>query len=208
MSSSMPSSQPFDPSRSYNPAGAFGSGPIPGQSTPPAKKSGSALLPQRIKPALITVGALAALMIIVQTVNWATGYRLDSFGVEPRSLSDLWNVLTAPLVHASWGHLFSNLVPLIIFGVLIMLGGVRQFIAVTAVVWLVSGLGVVLLALYGGLFWTGIVRVAAADITGVVTVSWQAHLFGALGGLLAAFMVSRADGGRRPAGVKGPAISS
>jgi membrane associated rhomboid family serine protease len=152
-------------------------------------------------------------------------------------------------VHASWGHLFSNLVPLIIFGVLIMLGGVRQFIAVTAVVWLVSGLGVwlvapansvtlgasgivfgwlafliargvftrswqhivlglVLLALYGGLFWTGIVRVAAADITGVVTVSWQAHLFGALGGLLAAFMVSRADGGRRPAGATGPAISS
>jgi len=246
----MPSSQPFDPSRSYNPAGGFGSGPVPGNNTPPAKKkSGSALLPQRVKPALITVGALAALMIIVQTINWATGYRLDSFGVEPRSLSDLWNVLTAPLVHASWGHLFSNLVPLIIFGVLIMLGGVRQFIAVTAVVWLVSGLGVwlvapansvtlgasgivfgwlafliargvftrswqhialgvVLLALYGGLFWTGIVRVAAADITGVVTVSWQAHLFGALGGLLAAFMVTRADAGRRSAGATGPAISS
>jgi membrane associated rhomboid family serine protease len=103
MSTSMPSSQPFEPSRPYNPVGGFGSSPVPGQSAPPAKKPGSALLPQRIKPALITVGALAAVMIIVQTINWATGYRLDSFGVEPRSLSDLWNVLTAPLVHASWG---------------------------------------------------------------------------------------------------------
>jgi membrane associated rhomboid family serine protease len=56
-----------------------------------------------------------------------------------------------------------------------------------------------LLVLYGSLFWTGIVKVAAADITGVVTVSWQAHLFGAIGGVLAAFLVAKADGPRRAA---------
>jgi len=127
--------------------------------------------------------------------------------------------------------------------VLIMLSGVRQFVAVTVLVWLVSGLGVwliapagsvtvgasgivfgwlaflivrgiwtrtwqhillglVLLVLYGSLFWTGIVRVAASDVTAITsiqTVSWQAHLFGALGGLLAAFLVGRADAGRRRA---------
>jgi len=60
-------------------------------------------------------------------------------------------------------------------------------------------LGLVLLVLYGSLFWTGIVKVAAADITGVVTVSWQAHLFGAIGGVLAAFLVAKADGPRRAA---------
>ena len=59
--------------------------------------------------------------------------------------------------------------------------------------------GLVLLAVYGSLFWTGIVQVAAADITGVVTVSWQAHLFGAIGGVLAAFLVAKADGPRRAA---------
>jgi membrane associated rhomboid family serine protease len=116
----------------------------------------------------------------------------------------------------------------------------RQFIAVTVLVWLVSGLGVwlvapantttvgasgivfgwlaflivrgiwtrtwqhivlglVLLGIYGSLFWTGIVTVAAADITGVVTVSWQAHLFGAIGGVLAAFLVAKADAPRRAA---------
>ena len=178
-------------------------------------------------------------MIIIQTINWATDYRLDQFGIDPRSWEGLLGVLFAPLLHGSWGHLWSNLVPLVIMGVLIMLSGVRQFVAVTVLVWLVSGLGVwliapantttvgasgivfgwlaflivrgiwtrtwqhivlglVLLALYGSLFWTGIVKVAAADITGVVTVSWQAHLFGAIGGVLAAFLVAKADGPRRP----------
>ena len=154
-------------------------------------------------------------------------------------------MLFAPLLHGSWGHLWSNLVPLVIMGVLIMLSGVRQFVAVTVLVWLVSGLGRLAgragrtpstvgasghrfrLAgvphrpgdldpvtgstscsawccwpSYGSIFWTGIVTVAAADITGVVTVSWQAHLFGAIGGVLAAFLVGKADGAppRRRAG--------
>jgi membrane associated rhomboid family serine protease len=228
-------SQPATPS-AYVPPPSYGVSPS--GSTPPAKKSGSTLTKERIKPAVITVGAFALLLIIVQTINWAMGYRLDQYGVEPRSWSGLWGVLTAPLLHGSWGHLWSNLVPLVIMGVLIMLSGVRQFVAVTVLVWLVSGLGVwliapagsvtvgasgivfgwlaflivrgiwtrtwqhillglVLLALYGGLFWSGIVQVAAADVTGVVTVSWQAHLFGAIGGVLAAFLVAKADGPRR-----------
>lgn len=228
-------SQPATPS-AYVPPPTYGVSPS--GATPPAKRSGSTLTKERIKPALITVGAFALLLIIVQTINWAMGYRLDQYGIEPRSWSGLWGVLTAPLLHGSWGHLWSNLVPLVIMGVLIMLSGVRQFVAVTVLVWLVSGLGVwlispagsvtvgasgivfgwlaflivrgiwtrtwqhillglVLLALYGGLFWSGIVQVAAADITGVVTVSWQAHLFGAIGGVLAAFLVAKADGPRR-----------
>lgn len=230
--------QPSIP-QAYVPPPSYGMSPAPG-SPPPAKRGGSAPLAQRLKPAVITIGILAAVMIVLQAINWATDYRLDQFGIDPRSWEGLLGVLFAPLLHGSWGHLWSNLVPLVIMGVLIMLSGVRQFVAVTVLVWLVSGLGVwlvapantvtvgasgivfgwlaflivrgiwtrtwqhivlglVLLALYGSLFWTGIVRVAAADITGVVTVSWQAHLFGALGGVLAAFLVAKADGPRRAA---------
>jgi len=229
--------QPSIPS-AYVPPPTYGMAPT--GSNRPAKGSGSTAVKQRIKPAVITIGALAALMIIIQTINWATDYRLDAWGIDPRSWEGLLGVLFAPLLHASWGHLWSNLIPLVIMGVLIMLSGTRQFIAVTVLVWLVSGLGVwliapgatttvgasgivfgwlafliargiwtrtwqhillglVLLAVYGSLFWTGIVTVAVADITGVVNVSWQGHLFGAIGGVLAAFLVAKADAPRRAA---------
>lgn len=192
------------------------------------------------RPALITVGALGTVLLIVQVVNSIMSYRLSTdFGIVPRQWNGLDGVLAAPLLHGSWGHLWSNLVPLLIFGFLIFLSGVRQFIAVTALVWLVSGLGVwlagpahgvtvgasavvfgwlaylitrgiftrsvgqivigiVLLAMYGGVFWTGILRIALAGDT--ARISWQGHLFGALAGVLAAFLLARSDRrGRRPA---------
>ncbi len=49
----------------------------------------------------------------------------------PRTWHGLWGVLMAPLLHWSWGHLLSNLMPFVVLGFLIMVGGVRQFIAVT-----------------------------------------------------------------------------
>lgn len=246
----MTSTPGFPPADSYGSTpGSFSAGPpggfsapvVPSGSTTPAKKSGPGLLPENLRAAAITVGVLAAAMIVVQIVNWAMGYRLAaSWGIEPRSFGDLWSILTAPLVHGSWPHLLANIVPLVILGVLISIGGMKQFIAVTVLVWLLSGLGVwlispsnsvtvgasgvvfgwlafliargvftrswkhillgiVLLAVWGSLFWTGIVRPAAADLTSVVTISWQAHLCGALAGVLAAFLVSGADRARRKA---------
>jgi membrane associated rhomboid family serine protease len=230
-------SQPAVPS-AYVPPPSYGVSPS--GSTPPAKKAGSGDMAKRVKPALITIGVLATVMIIIQAINWATDYRLDQFGIDPRSLEGLLGVLFAPLLHGSWGHLWSNLVPLVIMGVLIMLSGIKQFTAVTVLVWLVSGLGVwlvapantitvgasgivfgwlaflicrgiwtrnwkhillglVLLAIYGSIFWTGIITIAVQDISGVVTTSWQGHLFGAIGGVLAAFLVAKADGPRRAA---------
>lgn len=201
---------------------------------PPAKKEGSALLPAKIRPAVVTIGAFAVLLVVVQLVNMMTSYGLVQFGIESRDLSGLVGVLAAPLIHASWGHLLSNLVPLLVFGVLLMVGGAKQFVAVTVLVWLISGIGVwlvgpsntvtvgasglvfgwlaylvargvftrnfgqiaigiVLLAIWGGIFWSGIVSTAWMDLTGNTGVSWQAHLFGALAGVLAAFLVARAD---------------
>jgi len=211
--------------------------PVPSPGSKPARRSGT-ILPDHFAPALITVGGLALLMIVVQLVNGlmmsSTSAGLVQFGIESRDLGGLLGVLTAPLIHGSWGHLLANLIPLLVLGILLFVGGVRQFVAVTIVVWLVSGLGVwlfgpantltvgasglvfgwlaylvargvftrnwaqigiglLLLALWGGIFWTGIVKTAWLDVTGETGVSWQGHLFGALGGVLAAFLVARAD---------------
>ena len=204
-----------------------------------ARSGRGGLLVAKARPAAITVSSFGLLLVIVQVINSVTSYRLNAhFGIASRSLHGLMGVVTAPLLHQGWGHLLSNLVPLLICGFLILIVSVRQFIAVTVLVWLIAGLGVwvlgpahsitigasglvfgwlaflvtrgvftrnfgqiaigvVLLAIWGGVFWTGIVKVAVADITGVVTISWQGHLFGAIGGVLAAFLASRVDGQRR-----------
>lgn len=201
-------------------------------------KRPSVLVPQRIKPAAVTIGAFGAVLVVVQIVNMFMNYRLNAEGIVPRTLGGLWGVLDAPFLHAGWGHLLSNLIPLLVFGFLILVSGLRQFVAVTVLVWLISGfgvwltgpshhvvvgastlvfgwlaflvlrgffsrhfaqiaLGIVLLALWGGIFW--------GLLPGREGISWQGHLFGALGGALAAFLVGKADGPRRRAIARGSA---
>lgn len=203
--------------------------PIPGAA--PAKRRPAILLPGRAKPSAITAVAFAVVLTAVQIVNSLMNYRLSTGGgIRPRTASGLWGVADAPLLHASWGHLATNLVPFLVFSFLLLIAGLRQFVAVTVLVWIVSGfgiwltagsgtvtvgastlifgwltflvlrgvfsrrlaqlaLGVVLFAAWGGVFW--------GLLPGRAGISWQGHLFGALAGALAAFLVSRADKPRR-----------
>ena len=72
-----------------------------------------------------------------------TGYRLDEFGIEPRDWSGLWGVLAAPLLHGSWAHfLVQPRAARRPRHASSRSGGIRQFVAVTVLVWLVSGIGV------------------------------------------------------------------
>lgn len=197
-----------------------------GALAPAARRRPAIELRGRVKPAASTIGALSVVLVVVQVVNSLLGYRLNGAGIRPRSLVGLWGVADAPLLHASWAHLAANIVPFAVLGFVLLLSGVRQFLAVTALVWLVSGLGVwltassgsvtvgastlvfgwlaflvlrgvftrsiphlaagvVLLAIWGGVFW--------GLLPGRTGISWQGHLFGALAGALAAFLVARAD---------------
>jgi membrane associated rhomboid family serine protease len=211
--------------------------PAPNPQTTVVPKSRNMLIPARWQQAAVVPGALVVVMVVVQIVNsFAALHLVQHAGIEPRHVDGLVGILTAPFVHASWSHLLANAVPLLIFGFLVMVNGGKQFIAVTVLVWLVSGLGVwltgagdstvvgasgvvfgwlaylvvrgvftrnvgqilvglVLLALWGGVFW--------GVLPGANGISWQAHLFGALGGVLAAFLTGKADGPRR----KAPALT-
>jgi len=70
---------------------------------------------------------------------------LNRYGIRPRQLKGLGGILLAPFLHGHLGHLAANTAPLIILGWFIMLRGINDFFIVTAVVWLVSGLGTWLL---------------------------------------------------------------
>ena len=174
--------------------------------------------------------AFVALLYAVELVDTLMGHRLDEGGVRPREVDGLDGILFAPLLHYGWGHLVANTLPLLVFGFLILLAGVARWAAVTAVVWVVGGvgtwfagqphsihlgasvlafgwlvylllrgvfardaaqvaLGVILLLVYGGLLY--------GVLPGQPGISWQGHLFGALGGALAAYWFGVRDRERR-----------
>jgi membrane associated rhomboid family serine protease len=166
-------------------------------------------------------------LYVVEAFDIVSGHTLDQeYGIEPLEVDGLDGVLFAPLLHGSWAHLMDNTVPFLVFGFLAMAGGIRQFLLVTATIWVLGGLGVWLTGGYGtdhigasgvifgwlvfllargffarsglqilmavGLFfvWGGILF---GVLPGQPGISWQAHLFGALAGLLAARLAARAD---------------
>lgn len=189
--------------------------------TQPVKK----VLPPNLLQAGIVVAAFTALLYVLEIVDATTSADLDQFGIEPRTVGGLDGIVFAPLLHHGWAHLFSNTLPILLFGFLAMSGGLGQWIAVTATVWLTSGIGVWLTGAEGitvgasgiafgwlafllvrGLFTRSFGQLAVAvvlflywgsTLLGVLPgdpgISWQGHLFGALGGILAAWIVSLAN---------------
>lgn len=176
---------------------------------------------------LLVVAAMVALMWLLEVVDVIAGHRLDTYGITPRSAQGLAEIVSAPFLHLGFGHLVANTVPFVVMGAAIALGGAVRVLTVTAIVGLVSGLGVWLTAPAGsetlgasglvfgyatylllrGLFNRSVLEIAIGLVVGAVWgtallggalpqhgISWQAHVFGAIGGVLAARLLAR----RRP----------
>jgi membrane associated rhomboid family serine protease len=109
-----------------------------------AEVGGSAeeILAEARKALLVMLGVIALLWAL-QIANWADSYGLDQhFGILPRDVFRLPDILTAPFLHFSWTHIEANSGPLFVFGFLAAFRGVSRFLGVTAVVVVTSGLGV------------------------------------------------------------------
>ncbi|MEJ2867652.1 rhomboid family intramembrane serine protease [Actinomycetospora sp. OC33-EN08] len=204
----------------------------------PAVPAKPRILPAHPMRAAVGMVAFLALLWVIEGVDqFVLGGSLDYDGIVPRQVDGLDGILWSPLLHAGWAHLIANSIPFLVLGFLVLAGGLGQFIAVTALVWLLGGfltwltgfgitvgasgvifgwlafllfrgffarsgrqivLAVVLFLAYGGVLW--------GVLPGTPGVSWQAHLFGALAGVLAARLVASADrrtsrGGRPSDGV-------
>jgi len=166
--------------------------------------------------------AIVALMWVLEIVDVALDHRLDDYGIEPRDPDALPGIVSSPFLHAGFGHLIGNTIPLVVMGLAIALAGAKRLVAVTLLVGLVAGLGTwltagantetigasglvfgyatylmtrfffsrsvsdLLLGLGVLVLWGASLLASLAPTPGV---SWQAHLFGAVGGVVAARVV-------------------
>lgn len=182
----------------------------------------------RAKGGLLVLGGFVALLFAIELFNALMLRSLNrTFGLRPRSADGLLDIFTFPLLHANLNHLLSNSLPLIIFGFLVFLSGLRVFLTALAFSWLGSGLTVWLIGNGGitvgasglvfGLFsfllvrgffnrsWRQILLAVVlfmgygSILLGVLPlvsgfVSWQAHLGGAAGGVVAALLLRPSKG--------------
>jgi membrane associated rhomboid family serine protease len=120
----------------------------------PARRGGTGKAARKEPPfdpnswtgSLIIIVGITALLWVIQIVNAAKNYSLDRFGLRPRQIDGLWGVVTEPFLHANYGHLFSNTIPLIGIGWVLMLSGLRTWLTVSALVLVVGGLATWLVA--------------------------------------------------------------
>lgn len=183
----------------------------------------AATIAQELKSHIAILGGLVALMWSLEIVDIFLRGSLNYYGIIPRYAIGLRGILLAPFLHSGFPHLISNTVPFLMLGWFVMLRGIGEFFAVSAIVTLASGMGVWLFGssglhigasgvifgyfgfvlsrayfersalsialslavglLYGGMVW--------GVLPSRIGISWEGHLFGFIGGILAARFLSR-----------------
>lgn len=117
-------------------------------------------------------------IVVLHLVNYFTGMNMGIFGIYPRDLNGLPGILTAPLIHGGFQHLFSNVLTLFTLMFVILLFYPRVAMSSFILVYVLTGISVWLLGrsvfhigasgvVYGlvaFIFWLGIFRRSVKSI--------------------------------------------
>lgn len=173
--------------------------------------------------AAMYTGGFVLLLWIVEIIDVASGSRVQTAGINPRTSDGLSGILFAPMLHDDWAHLVANTVPLLVLGFLVLLSGIGRGLAATGIIWIIAGVGTWLIGggnsnhigasslvfgflaylLVRGFFTRNLGQLAIGVVVFVIYgsalwgvlpstpgVSWQGHLFGAVGGVVSAWVLS------------------
>jgi len=84
---------------------------------------------------------IVVLLWAIELANSLMNNALNNLGIRPRNILGLQGIIFAPFLHGSWRHLISNTFPLVILSWLIMARDRSEWIAVTVLTAIASGLG-------------------------------------------------------------------
>ena len=95
----------------------------------------------------VTVAVLfTALLWLLKIIETVSGARFAIYGVMPGEPAGLAGILWAPLIHASYAHLFANTAPLLVLGTALLYGYPKSARLVIPVAYFGTGLAVWLFA--------------------------------------------------------------
>lgn len=83
---------------------------------------------------------LVYVMWLIKTIEWLWGISFATWGINPRTATGLPGILLSPLLHADWGHLVSNTVPLVVLTAAIAYFYKPIAIKILIIIWLVTGI--------------------------------------------------------------------
>ena len=105
---------------------------------------------------LISLQANIPLSLMIMGIFWGVhfinvilGYRLNRLGILPRHILGLPGIFTSPFLHGDFNHLFFNSIPLFVLINLLLLSGLANFISVTFMIIVLSGIAIWLLGRRG-----------------------------------------------------------
>ena len=90
---------------------------------------------------MLLLGAIVALMWLVEAINSIDHNRLDFDGIYARNVPRFWGILTSPFIHASFQHLIDNTIPFVFLGVIIAVRGAWRLGVITGLIIVIGGIG-------------------------------------------------------------------
>lgn len=179
----------------------------------------------RLRTSFRMAMAFAALLWVTMAANIIFDLHLVQYGIYPLRPVALTGIITGPLIHGSWAHLFANTLPVVILGTALFYAYPRSALPVLTGIWLGSGLGVWIFAreayhigasglTFGIMFFLFLIGILRWDkraialsmiifflygsmIWGIFPseprVSYESHFFGAVCGILLAFVFKNRD---------------
>ncbi|WP_339769053.1 rhomboid family intramembrane serine protease [uncultured Paraglaciecola sp.] len=97
---------------------------------------------KRLSNSILASSAFVVLLWCIKSAEILFSMDLHMFAVYPQKLSGALGIVTAPLIHGSLEHIYSNTLPLLVLLTALLYGYPRSRMRVLLSVWLMSGLGV------------------------------------------------------------------